>query len=225
MKQHLAIYLILSLLFVSTNLIASPKEELHKLKLHGVHGMVLFQFDHRFYASHLPLSHSIHAHQIMFEVHFSEAEKKKLVTIFKEHTLITIKPKAFDLNELISGRKANLSFDLYTGHFERGGILDLSNVQAKIGKPLLNNAIVNSNNGQFYRINLSPTKGLLVHKIGEHPSFDQILAIRFVSSVIHDGKRKSLVQLTSGAPFKATRVDAEDFRIVEQLYLETQDFQ
>lgn len=94
----------------------------------GSHGMAVFGGRHGLYASHLPMFHAPHDHQVLLRFHLADAAadqalRERLAT---HPALWTLDPEPFDLLRLRPGHAQPLRHfqaRLFEGHFERGGRL------------------------------------------------------------------------------------------------------
>ncbi len=195
----------------------------------GVHGMAIFKVNESFYASHMPLANSIHAHQVIFSFTLDDSKVEPLSTLLSQHELVSIVPEVFDLWDLMNGSLSHINVDIHINHFERGGELVRENIRLEIGDLSLATPLENNVNGQYYVVPIDSESGLLVHKIGPSPSFDQILQIKLLTDDLLSQKsnKQAFIELGEGKPINSTVDLPEDsgFIITKQLYLETRDFQ
>lgn len=212
----------------STQKSSLKKDTLHKDVTHnsnekpnymGTHGMVLIKgSNNELIASHLPLYHSPHDYQIIYQIDasnpqlnqltFGSAEQDKLITDnLKTDDLITILPKPFDLMRLVNKQQVEITADVYQGHFERGGTkLFQTNIRFK--QPLFIRKISAPRSGNqstatiaqetiaqetFKKITINSKQELWIHLIERQPSFDAFVLRKNVAS---DDKELS-AQLTS----------------------------
>ncbi|TCI05115.1 hypothetical protein EZV61_03900 [Corallincola luteus] len=204
----------------------------------GIHGMVLVKVADVFYASHLPLHGSKHAHQIIMAVDI-ESLPPDFINALNSQQLVTLAPEAFSLNQLQAGELLQFQATLYLGHFERGGQPFKKQVTVKVASRLLMTALQDGENGSFYQVELNRDHALLVHRIGQRPSFDQIIWVSRRAPLLRpeppmevqreddEAASAPLYRLSKGG--KLTRSDAENglpgWRWQAELYLETRDFQ
>ncbi|MGX4643576.1 hypothetical protein [Massilia sp. SYSU DXS3249] len=92
----------------------------------GSHGMTLFGDRDGLYASHLPMFHAPHDHQVVLQVRLADPQLDRALRARMQDTtaLWTIDPERFPLSRLGSASAsplAGFSADIYSGHFERGG--------------------------------------------------------------------------------------------------------
>jgi len=99
----------------------------------GVHGMALFTQGSSIYASHMPLYHKPHDVQLLYKL---DNNNLALLQTIRDGDLITIKPQPFNLQRLMRGEKMVLNVDLYSGHFERDGMLVYENIPMTFDKKL-----------------------------------------------------------------------------------------
>jgi len=210
----------------------------HKTAI-GIHGMAVVQMGNTFYASHMPLANSMHAHQVIFSFDLNSDDMQQVNLLNKETTLVTMMPERFDLMKLLSGELTQFSATFFKGHFERGGVPIIKNVMVTVKDMMLSTSLNTTKgtakNGGFYLLPVSHSKGLLVHNIGQAPSFDQILSVEFEPiHLLHNkpikltlGNKTPIVEpVHIQQPFKSLHDDIM-INIVnaESLYIETQDFQ
>ncbi|WP_125717522.1 hypothetical protein [Pseudoalteromonas rubra] len=184
----------------------------------SVHGLVLMQVEHKVIASHLPTPAGLHARQLIFEVQVSQDEHKNLIKLIKSEPLVTFAPNPFELDKLRTGDIAELTGNLYRGHFEREGTQVKEGLKFKVNKVILDKPIVLADNGYFYMRPVTSKSCLLVHKIGRLPSFDQIVQVSCRS------QSNLSATVDSGQNIPWHEATSLQFRFIRSLYLETQDF-
>lgn len=246
MSYTIKTYYVIGLLFISAQVFASQ----HKAM--GVHGMVLLQINQQFYASHLPLAHSMHSQQIVFRLSVNAADKKNIQDLVADNPLVTIMPERFDLHRLMDHRLSSFKASIFAGHFERGGREVLRDVSIYIDEIMLNEPMQSSGslvtNGAYYQLALKNGEVLFVHKIAANPSFDHIFLGKIASNMATDlihAKRSlardkggfnkeplnDVTQIDFNQQDPVSRVDAKaqlnakGIDYVQSLYLETQDFE
>ncbi|KZN62392.1 hypothetical protein N473_19255 [Pseudoalteromonas luteoviolacea CPMOR-1] len=181
--------------------------------------MALFAINDRIYASHLPMPNGKHAVQCIFETQLPSQFKALLMPLLKTKQLVTIQPQKFSLNKLRSGELTQFSGDIFIGHFERSGQIKYTNVKFKVQNILLNKPVRPvQHNGQFYALGLGRNTCLLVHKIGQSPSFDQIITAH---CDYHAGDITELISSKNGP---VTEFEWTDIVGAQTLYIETKDF-
>ena len=105
---------------------------------HGRHGMVLFENSGQL-ASHMPLYQAPHNFQIILALQWPASILESIQQQKAADQLITLLPNAFDLTRLSpnsSQALQHIQFDIYLGHFERGGTLLHRQVQTTIQQVL-----------------------------------------------------------------------------------------
>lgn len=218
----------------------------------GVHGMVLLHINQQFYASHLPLAHSMHAQQVLFRLSVNVDDRQAIDRLMADNALVTLMPERFDLHRLMDQRLTSFNSDVFSGHFERGGSKVLSEVIIDIDEIILNQpmpiAESLTSNGTYYQLALNADDILFVHKIAANPSFDHIFLGKIASNMATDlthAKRSltrhkgtlnkeplnGVTQIDFNQQEPVSRVDAKaqlnakGIDYVQSLYLETQDFE
>lgn len=229
----LAVVMILIPLFSSVVSAQGVEHKHHKTAV-GIHGMAVFTDGSKFYASHMPLANSIHAHQVIFSFTLAPTTASKLRQMLAQNTLISLNPERFDLMELMSGKLTSFKGSLVEGHFERGGKTALTEVVINVSEMLLTADLpTNTNkNGQFFLLKTAESAGLLIHRIVESPSFDQIVQVTILSDppATKTNLPVPLLTITSGQKIEMSkpeikRVEGYVIKLGSPLYLETRDFQ
>lgn len=195
-----------------------PLQAKHSDHSIGVHGMALMWVDGKVLASHMPLHHGKHAVQLVVELKPQPEQLQNIKTLFRDYELVSLMPETFSLTELRQGKITHFSGTVFGGHFERGGKALLKNVRFTVGEQLLNEQLIAQDNGTYHVISLNSQLSLLVHRIGDKPSFDQIV----LAKRKHQDVLPSEIQLKTQKPL--TTLSNEYIEIVAPLYLETQDF-
>lgn len=200
----------------------------------GQHGMVLFTDGAHLYASHLPLYQRPHDAQIIYRIH-SEHQRvliQQLTAHTAQHnsgrapTLLTLLPDRFNLDRLIAGETFHLPAQIYSGHFERGGTLWLTEQRLHFVQQIYLRSLSKPVQplSQLVRWDaLSLARGhstLFVHRIQSPPSFDAILLNRSCPKTLGDDQR----------PLPAVPTQAHLAKLFEAcessqlIYMEAQDF-
>lgn len=196
---------------------------------HGVHGMILFGDRHQF-ASHLPLFRHPHHFQVVLRIDFESSMEAVLEGLRAEHALLTIVPQPLDLMRLADGPHQLESFraDVYGGHFERGGKLELSDANVRVVEVVLFREIdLPSTPTESFFAFSDNGEGYLIRQVGIAPDYDQILRADLGSACcgwIDLAAPRSGVELRagSGGPLEQLLAD-HGVNIVEEIYLETSD--
>ncbi|MBV1909052.1 MAG: hypothetical protein KUG78_06990 [Kangiellaceae bacterium] len=213
-KTIILLLVTIPLLMAITHLQSKP--------LVGIHGMAVFKHQQQWYASHMPLANSIHAHQLIFSIK-TDAKLASILEDVANDGLITLMPEKFDLRMLMNGELNQFRADLFHGHFERGGN-SKGNLVISVDKIMLNHHINGSGTGEYFVIPTSTQSGFLVHQITNSTSFDQIIQYDNHSN----SSNKTMEGNTSFSntePLKLPIKQLKPFHRLKQLYLETSDFQ
>lgn len=91
----------------------------------GIHGMVVFGKE-KLYAYHLPMFHKMHNKQMVITFEVPQSVKDQL-TRLQETQFLTFVPAPFDLEKFIE-RPFDLKGDLYSGHFEKDGVVVMEDI-------------------------------------------------------------------------------------------------
>lgn len=178
----------------------------------SVHGMLLVGTE-KIYLSHLPMFHSPHDYQVIFEVDLPAEVKSHYQNIKKqnpEQTIFTIVPEVFVLPDMAESPRP-FKATIFFGHFERGG------------NPITKEIIININQVLYFK-KFDPTAGhpdsveyilfggkeevFAAHTISAKPDFDHIIEILntgFVQSILKDEVFAKVLfpSLNKQAPLKA----------------------
>lgn len=147
----------------------------------AVHGMLLFGKE-KTYLSHLPMFHSPHDYQVIFEVDLGKVASEHYDRYRKDHpdeVLFTVAPDAFELPEMIANPKPFYA-TLYQGHFERGGKRITRLVQLNITKVIYSKKLdpnAEKPATPLFMLVGTPAESFLVHLITARPDYDQVIDI------------------------------------------------
>lgn len=187
----------------------------------GTHGMVMVNNNATLYVSHLPLYNKPHDAQIIYKVSVAEPHVRYLV---RDADLVTIKPEPFNLQRMMRGEVFSITADVYTGHFERGGMKTYESVTVNLNEQLYFRALKDlppSNNTQEYdSIPLGSNKRMLVHKIQSRPSYDHLVLFHENVNCV------TTLHTSSAVPRQGEILNRLTFcGSMKPLYYETRDFQ
>lgn len=186
----------------------------------GVHGMALFTKSSSIYASHLPLYMKPHDVQLIYKI---ENKDLALLQTVRDGDLVTIKPKPFNLQRLMRGEKMVINADVYSGHFERDGMLVYEDIPITFAKLLyvrkMDDLKDSSRKQEYDVINLNKNYKIFVHRIQKKPSFDHILYIDVEAGCLGRFNTSSAVPKENELLYKFVNCGT-----MTPLYYETQDF-
>ena len=206
----------------SSFLFAEEKAELPPLDpaYVGVHGMALFSKSSSIYASHLPLYTKPHDVQLIYKI---ENKDLALLQTVRDGDLVTIKPKPFNLQRLMRGEKMVINADVYSGYFERDGMLVYENVPITFAKLLyvrkMDDLKDSSRQQEYDAISLNKSYKIYVHKIQKAPSFDHILHVDVEAGCLGRFTTSSAVPKENELLYKFVNCGT-----MTPLYYETEDF-
>ena len=222
MTRYLQIFFVIAVLNLSCDLVdAAASNPQHHPQAIGVHGMALFEFEDKVYASHMPLHHSIHSYQVVLEIQLPAKVTAQVKRQLKQKELFSIAPEVFDLLAIKNKKLTGFTARLFQGHFERGGQVIAEKIEIKIKKVLLFEPISAEKNGRFYLLKVAEKAALAIHQIGPLASYDQIFGI---SGIVID---KASFNSESQQPIDKLQLSRQlGIKVdnIELLYLETQDF-
>ena len=141
----------------------------------GIHGMVIIPVGERIFASHMPLANSKHAFQILLELDLDGQKRGLLNRLLTSNKLVTLMPEVFSLAKLQNGELKSFTATVYTDHFERNGTRAIEDATFRVKHLFLNEPLSSIDSEEYFVLKIDKQHTLLIHQIGELPSFDQIL--------------------------------------------------
>ena len=175
----------LTLIFAGTLLAAGAAAAEKHGPTWGSHGMALFGGKEALYASHLPMFHAPHDHQVVLQVHIADP---KLDAALRQRldgktALWTIDPEKFELDRLAPTAATpvrEFKADLVDGHFERGGKAQYKGATVVVEKVLLFRKLsadaAKRDSARYIQLGGGKQR-YLVKEIDSRPDFDHIVAI------------------------------------------------
>ncbi len=146
----------------------------------AIHGMLVFG-DSSIYFSHLPMFHSPHDYQIVFEANLRNSVNETFLKDQRSHpeSIYTFIPTEMLLPDFGTSVK-EIRGDLYRGHFEKNGILIEKSVVVQIKRMIhfqkLDGEVTRPANLKYLLVG-DKHMTWLIHFISQRPDFDQILAV------------------------------------------------
>ena len=108
------------------------------------------------------------------------------LSLVRDADLVTIKPKPFNIERLMRGEEVQITADVYSGHFAKGGSQLLSDTPIVFSKKLYARALTElteSSQWQEYdMITLANTGRIYIHKIQKSPSFNHLIFVDLTSA-------------------------------------------
>lgn len=161
----------------------------------AIHGMVVFG-KQKIYASHLPMYHSPHDYQVIFELNIDSVSTSSLEEDQRKHPndiTYTLEPEPFVLTDMINHPFA-FKAKLFRGHFERGGYEIADNVIVNVEKVVYAKKLEDISlspvfppaNGTSYILFGNEIEQFAAHKITSHPNFDHIAQINFKKDMAYN---------------------------------------
>jgi hypothetical protein len=196
----------------------------------SVHGMAVVGDQ---FLSHLPMFHSPHDYQILFEADLGTEGKAALLESKKLHPelLYTLVPETFELPAMVANPKPFKAV-LYRGHFERGGTPITREIVVKLKKTLyfqkLRAEALKPSKGTYLHFG-NAARQYLAHFISGRPNFDQLLEIE--SHWLPPATTRVITIGAQGVPLKPGIHEAvaegekapHELRVKSSLYLEFGD--
>lgn len=186
----------------------------------GIHGMALFTHGSSIYASHMPLYFKPHDVQLLYKLDNNDLAVLQTV---RDGDLITIKPEKFNLQRLMRGEKMVINVDLYSGHFERDGMLVYEGIPMSFDKQMYVRTfddIKPSSTQQTYDVvPLRENYNLYIHRILQAPSYDHIIGIDLEAGCLERFNTSSPVPKRTELQYKFLNCGT-----MKPLYFETEDF-
>lgn len=152
----------------------------------AVHGMLVVG-TRAIYLSHLPMFHSPHDYQVIFEAELDPSAMQKYLKnkMLSIETIYTLVPQAFVLPVMAQNPRPFMA-QLYKGHFERGGELIASSVQVKLKRVVYFKKLQPNEKKPSVASFLlfgNQEEQFMAHFITGKPDFDQILQVKLDLSI------------------------------------------
>ena len=210
--------MLLSILLLGLPLLLAAQTP-HQHDYTGSHGMVLFAANDSLLVSHMPLYRPPHDYQLVYEVTLPADIQPLVLAKLQQHRLLTLLPADFDLRQMINASVFNVNADIYHDHFERGGERWLSGIAVTFSRQLYQRRLPDANkpadNGSYDAFS-HHGQMFLLHQIGTPPGYDHILKVSALPQNL---------QFNHSTPEQILGLIQQQGIEVQQLYLETQDFQ
>ncbi len=216
------ITLFITLFFLSSASYSKENKPLRPLDpgYEGVHNMVLVSNNSTIYAANLPSYNKPHDVQLLYKL---ESISLALLQAVRDGQLTTIKTKPFNFDQLIRGDKVTISADVYSGHFNRGGMLIYKDLPLNFGKQLyvrkFDDLKPSSNRQEYDVVSLNKNYKIYIHRIQQAPSYAQLMHIDIEAGCLASFNTSSSVPKETETQFKFMNCGS-----MKPLYFETQDF-
>ncbi|MBC7428464.1 MAG: hypothetical protein H7336_07630 [Bacteriovorax sp.] len=144
----------------------------------ATHGMVLFGHQ-KLLAYHLPMFHKVHAHQVVFEFTVPEEVRAKIIAAYGVDNFLTFVPDPFDLEKFLVAPHP-LKGDIYSGHFEKDGVVIMNDVTLETPKIIYQGGLIkeNGNSTENYILAGTPFDLFLIHLLDGGKQQDQIVSAK-----------------------------------------------
>ncbi|CAH9059249.1 hypothetical protein PSECIP111951_03903 [Pseudoalteromonas holothuriae] len=150
---------------------------------HGEHPMVLLNQGASIYAANLPTYDFPNNVQVVYKI---ENPGIAFLSLVRDADLVSIKPKAFNIERLMRGEEVEVTADVYSGHYGKGGSKLLSNAPIVFSKKLysrtLNDLTPSSQWQEYDMIPVSSDGRIYIHKIQQPPSFNHLIFVDLSSA-------------------------------------------
>lgn len=182
-----------------------PKEELPPLDpaYEGFHPMALMNHSSRIFATLMPTYKKPHNVQLLYKL---DVKDVALVQLVRDNSLITIKPKAFNLQRLMRGEKLAVEADVYLGHFDRDGMLVYEGMTINFAKKLyvrkLDDLTPSSNEQVYDVVENKGSNKIFIHRLQEKPTYDHIIHIDVDAGCLTKFRTSSVVPKRTELQYK-----------------------
>jgi hypothetical protein len=218
-----SVVLLFTLLFFSS--LSSAKEEKPLRPLDpaymGVHKMALVSKSSTIYAVNLASYQKPYDVQLLYKL--GSIDLALLQTV-RDGQLTTIKTKPFNLDQLMRGDEVTVFADVYSGHFERDGMLVYENIPLKFNKQLyvrkFDDIKPSSRKQEYDVVSLKKNYKIYVHRIQQAPSYAQLMHIDVEAGCLAKFSTSSAVPKETETQFKFMNCGS-----MKPLYFETQKYQ
>jgi hypothetical protein len=177
--------LIVLAIFISHITIAEEAVELPPVnpKYEAVHAMALVNRGAKIFALNLPTYKRPHDVQVVYQIDNPDVA---FLTLVRDSDLITIKPKAFNIEHLMRGEEITITADIYEGDYRYGGHLIYESRQIVMSEPLYARSLkeldTSSKWQEYDMINLGGSERIYIHKIEQAPSFNHLIFVDLVNA-------------------------------------------
>lgn len=196
-------HFVLSVFFTLTAMTGQPPAaDAHDPQ--AIHGMLLAGTGQgTVFLSHLPMFHSPHDYQAIYEARFNAADQYAADRASTQERLYTIVPEKMDLTEVGHGIRS-FKADVYRGHFERGGTMITQGARFEIVRIVyfkkFDPGAAHPQAGTYLFFG-NTNESFLAHEITARPDFDQIIEVTASGFPPVDGARELVFQsLPSQSP-------------------------
>ncbi|KZN36745.1 hypothetical protein [Pseudoalteromonas luteoviolacea] len=220
MKHFYCMLILFTFSFFS---IAEEKKELPPLNpaYQGEHGMVLMNRGSKIYATNFPSYKLPGDIQVVYKIDNPDVAFLNLV---RDSELITIKPKAFNLQRLERGEEITVVADVYEGHYKKDGFKVYSERSIVFSDKLYSRKMKDLKpSGQWQEydsIEINKTERIYVHKITQTPSFNHLIFVDLTSACMQRFKTSKRVPKVSELIYKFVNCGT-----LKQLYFDADAYQ
>ncbi len=216
---------LLSILFVCVSQTSFAKEDVKELppldpSYMGKHNMVLVSHSSTIYAYVMTTYNRPSNVQILYKL---ENRDLALLQTVRDGQLTTIKAKPFNLQRLMRGEKMVVMADLYSGHFDRDGMLVYENTPLTFSKKLylreLDDIEDSSTQQEYDVVNLKKNYKIYIHKIQNKPSFAHLLHVDLEAGCLTRFRTSAAVPKETELQYKFLNCGT-----MKPLFFETQDY-
>ncbi|MBQ4812230.1 hypothetical protein A7985_19200 [Pseudoalteromonas luteoviolacea] len=216
-------YCMLIFLTIGFSSVAEEKKELPPLNpaYQGEHGMVLMNRGSKIYATNFPSYKLPGDIQVVYKIDNPDVAFLNLV---RDSELITIKPKAFNLQRLERGEEITVVADVYEGHYKKDGFKVYSERSIVFSDKLYSRKMKDLKpSGQWQEydsIEINKTERIYVHKITQTPSFNHLIFVDLTSACMQRFKTSKRVPKVSELIYKFVNCGT-----LKQLYFDADAYQ
>jgi len=186
----------------------------------GVHGMVLLNKSSGIFAYNFSGYQKPHDVQLLYKL---DVTNIALVQLVRDNDIVTIKPKAFNLQRLMRGEKVALEADVYLGHFERDGMLVYESMTLNFAKQLymrkLDDIKPSSNQQEYDVVTYRKNNKIYIHRLQQPPSYDHVIQIDVNAGCLTKFNTTSAVPKRNELQYKFYNCGT-----MKPLYYETENF-
>lgn len=218
--------ILLTLIFIVISSTSFAREEAKELppldpSFMGKHNMVLVSQSSGIYASVMTTYKRPSNVQVLYKV---DNKDLALLQTVRDGHLTTIKAKEFNLQRLMRGESVVIMADVYSGHFDRGGLLVYENIPLTLAKKLyvrdLEDIKDSSNQHEYDVVSLKKNFKIYIHRIQKSPSFAHLLSIDLEAGCLSRFRTSSAVPKENELLYKFLNCGT-----MKPLYYETQDYE
>ena len=149
--------------------------------------MILVSKGTTLYAYPIPGYEKPHNQQIIYKI---STKTNSIRFLVRDADLVTARAKPFNLQRLMRNEEFDVTMDIYMGHFDRGGMKIHSEALMTFDELLYHRTFdeIQPSSGEhvYDKVKVGTNEFILVHRLKEKPTFDNLILFDDMKSCITD---------------------------------------